>query len=144
LQKTTYCGIILTVDSVEVTYIKELVFMKKTKYFVNYPGQEGVIMEFFSQTIKQAKAGNAGRRRQIIFAYREKVKAKIYVEWNGLEITTSSKSSGAKPQQTVKSSQKVDNKPLVREKYGCNCDCPACDQGHHKSCKYGCKCGQYI
>ena len=43
------------------------------------------------------------------------------------------------------------NKPKIpaptkrpAEKYGCECDCPACDQGHHKSCKKNCKCGQYI
>ena len=111
--------------------------MKKTKYFVSYPGQNEVVMEFFSQTVKQARAGNAGRRRQIIFAYREKAKAKIYVEWNGLEITASSKT---KPHQPTR----IEEKSLIREKYGCDCDCPACDQGHHQSCKYGCKCGQYM
>lgn len=34
------------------------------------------------------------------------------------------------------------------ERYGCTCErepeCAACDQGHHRSCSYGCKSGQVV
>ncbi len=118
---------------------------KKQKFVISSPRGETVLMSFPGK-INKAVSGNRAEQWNIVSLFKSRVCPNSFVDWKELEIKDKNGKIRKKSSKMPSSNKPKISAPTKRpaEKYGCECDCPACDQGHHKSCKKNCKCGQYI
>lgn len=109
----------------------------RERFTVNYPGYATCTLNIITENLDKARRGDVQMQASIAWQF---FKALGFDrpnnwEWSRFDFTATG-IPGRPPHHS---------KPKV-EIFGCTCerDCASCDQGWHKSCRYGCQFGQVI
>ena len=113
-------------------------------YLVSYPDPAArtLRMKILDAKLSAAEAGNTTEQGKICARYKHRLGLKgVFIDWKTLHANMKIDPNQSPP-------QKKHTALAQPQIYGCTCErdpeCPGCDQGSHRGCRYNCKYGQRI
>lgn len=116
--------------------------LPRMKYQVFYTGNKPTILHIIPEKLAEANRGNVQSQKYLIYQYAKANKRTRlgYIEWHKLKFVPLDE-----PGRPPRHNRDADDQPATPQlKQGCTCEieCGACNQGWHRSCKYGCQFGE--
>jgi len=110
---------------------------------VSYPGLPTRNLHIIIDNYERARSGDKSMQAFFVRQYRSQIGTPVdnFIDWNRLSFKPIGRAIGPTPEVKKPNSSTLVAKPEI---HGCTCerDCAGCDQGYHRSCRYGCKYGQ--